>query len=146
MNTEWWSPSGDPILKSKFKYITVLKRMEKWYKCKCVCGTVKNLHRLYLQNHPNPSCGCKSRGQKAKATNLDKVLRKKHKVYLLTKERLLEILNSNCAVCGAEPNAYCMEHLDGMMAHSVVFRKDVNIGFIPTNVEARCTKCIKKAP
>lgn len=143
---DWWTSAGDPIFKSQFKNLTIIKRFDNWYKCKCVCGTVKKLHRLYLYNHPNPSCGCMSKGQVAKDTNLDKVLKKKHKFYLLTKQQLLDVLNSNCVVCGAEPNAYREEHLNGMMPFSYVYRKNINLGFIPSNVEPRCGKCRSSKP
>lgn len=144
---------------STFGHWTILKYTKpRFYLCRCVCGTIREVCRQTLMHHTSPSCGCigneirRSRGRaNALKTNIGalwsmtkiKALRC-GRVWKLSKKVYQSLIFQPCTYCGVLGTNFkraARKDAVGSFYYNGVDRLNSKKGYIRGNVTPCCKVC-----
>lgn len=126
------------------------------FMCKCECGGVKPISITSLRNGSSSSCGCLSHEMTSKRSSkprgyasaistyhLYKTSAKKRGLsFLLSRDKLIEICESNCFYCGTEPKQIVnLRGANGSWTRNGIDRVDNKLGYTDDNVVSCCKSC-----
>jgi hypothetical protein len=141
------------LLSKKFGKWTVLnyayrKASHNYWRCKCECGSIKNIREDSLLNKGTQSCGCVVKLQRGESSLNTLIYRyKKHAQernleWNLTKEESRNLFQSKCNYCGVEPSTVTrMYRRNGNYIYNGIDRVDNESGYIIDNVVPCCSIC-----
>ena len=157
------------ITGQRFGRLVVLEKSEKpehykntgsWWKCKCDCGTIKNIPRSQLIREDCISCGCYNRektaimGKKNAFSDSSKSsfnalyqkykasAKKKNLCFSIKKEDFLSLTKENCFYCGINPHAVITNTgCAGEYIYIGLDRIDSSKGYTRENIVPCCKNC-----
>ena len=129
-------------------------KCERFVKCKCSCGVVRDFSLNSLRMNLTTSCGCYNR-ERSSAKRLSdsdrvtnsliteyKISAKARKLeYNLSEETLISLVKQPCNYCGSEPFKPHRENKNFL--YNGLDRADNNVGYLETNVVPCCYICNK---
>jgi len=129
------------------------KKRERYWKCRCKCGTVKNVLGNSLRKGISKSCGCmghpKARLPKGTASFNKLFLQYKQKSaksrgysFRVSKKYFQILTKQNCYYCGMKPsNIMTSKGCNGDYLYTGIDRVDNSKGYVEGNVVACCARC-----
>jgi len=149
-----------------FGYLTVLEYSHSnkgytYWKCQCVCGTIKTKVRTNLMQSEKISCGCKTSENLSIANSNPKYKASFNEVYrtykyrnktrfnsedFLTKDQFKKLIYDKCHYCGDYPSSKSNTHekrFNGAIVYNGLDRVDNFKGYTLNNVVTCCGSCNK---
>lgn len=121
------------------------------YECKCDCGNTKFIGDTFLVRGVIKSCGCLKRGNEAldtKTKALNEIYssyrgnaKQKNRVFELTKEQVMHLIQLNCYYCGIKPSLKRVLKLNREFYHNGIDRINTKKGYTLDNVVPCCYNC-----
>ena len=121
------------------------------YKCKCVCGIIRNVDRGSLFYGTSTNCGCVVREKHKKELghanasvlfhNYKHQARQRNIVFDLTREEFLNIVSKDCFYCGSSPSRITKTRGNGVYISNGTDRLDHRKGYTLSNCVPCCKKC-----
>lgn len=129
-------------------------KCERFVKCKCSCGVVRDFSLNSLRMNLTTSCGCynKEMISKRKISDLERVenslireykhsAKQRNITYNLSDNLLLQLVKEPCNYCNSEP--FKPHREDNNFLYNGLDRIDNNIGYLESNVVPCCFICNK---
>ena len=129
-------------------------KCERFVKCKCSCGVVRDFSLNSLRMNLTTSCGCynKERASKRKISDSDRVknsLIREYKssakcrelTYSMSDDFLFSLVKNPCYYCNSEP--FKPHREDQTFLYNGLDRLDNDIGYLESNVVPCCFICNK---
>lgn len=136
-------------------------RQDYWVKCKCECGTIKDIRKRDVLNSRIISCGC---AQKEKMKTIHKIstvytgqesakrvafqsykssAKSRKLSFNITLKEFLNITCKKCYYCGDMPSniAKSQNQLQGKYIYNGIDRIDNTVGYESTNMVPCCKRC-----
>ena len=140
------------VISDSFAKRVPSNQIKRYYSCKCICGTIRDIYNGSLKFNKSKSCGC------VRANKKDIGIAASHNVYLryksrakrkelafdISEEELLSITKKDCYYCGKSDSNYCVNHkMNGGYRYNGVDRIDSSLGYTLDNCVPCCVNCNK---
>lgn len=123
------------------KWLVLEYSGKSYYKCKCDCGTIKNVRIDGLKNGRSTSCGCYTQINEARYlyNNYKYHAELRNLDFKLEFDEFLRLTQSNCHYCNQEPR----QRTRGTQPfiYNGIDRVENSIGYFKTNVVSCCLTC-----
>lgn len=121
------------------------------WKCKCSCGTIKQVNSNDLRKGISTSCGCSTKLPEGESCfnwlykyYQNKCAKGRGLSFELTKEHFKKLTKGNCYWCGAKPSNIInrkSSNANGVYVYNGVDRLDNKIGYTNKNSVSCCKVC-----
>ena len=147
----------------KFGWLTVLSRTDRtvrgrttcFLRCRCQCGTIKEIRYGNLVNKKTSSCGCRQRemlSQRSRKPAGHSIKRSIWNYYQrnakirdlpwkLDEFQFFKLIESPCHYCGTVAGTTTHSKWQDSFSHNGVDRFDPSLGYTPKNCVPCCKKC-----